>query len=247
VKPNVAGKSNIPVIIPFKENIPPPDAETLVISANEPPIKKTIKAPVSKAGPVKQTKKNVGSIDAANAKLISALESEERRLRDNELRYAERVKSLSSQLEIERGGFIRAQELARQMEQNTRKLVSLSEKLKNAESANLNLTSQVLELNKDKNELEQKLAISVASVKELGEKAQISSGTQKELFTAKSELDNVIISKKQLEKSLSESKNLNLALEMDKNKLAARLIKEREQAKIKLAEVILINPFNLSL
>jgi hypothetical protein len=48
-------------------------------------------------------KKEIGGVakPSTNGKLIAALESEEKRLKDNELRYAEKIKSLTVQLDSE--------------------------------------------------------------------------------------------------------------------------------------------------
>lgn len=227
----------------MKENIPPPGHPSKMASLSplrpESPVKKTIRAPELNRGIAKPpvTKRATTAVDAANAKLISALEAEERRLRDNEFRYAERIKSLSAQLEIERGGAVRAQELARQLEQTTRKLSSVSADLRSSESSNQILNSKIQEMAKKEMMLEQQVSNSVTKTNTLEEQSIILQNTQQQLSKTKIDLDNALSTLKQLEKLLSETQGTVASFEADKNKLAIRIVKEREQAKIKIAEV----------
>ncbi|KAJ3339565.1 hypothetical protein HDU91_000991 [Kappamyces sp. JEL0680] len=89
-----------------------PEKENVPHKANRPnsPVKKTVKLGSRGKDHEKSAK------DLANDKLISALEAEERRLRDNEFRYAEKIKSLTSQLDTEKTNGKKALELLKQVE-----------------------------------------------------------------------------------------------------------------------------------
>ena len=212
------------------ESVAPPRPES--------PVKKTIRAPgMDKVGVKPSTKRATTAVDAANAKLISALEAEERRLRDNEFRYAERIKSLSAQLEIERGGFVKAQELARQLEQTTRKLSSVSADFKSSEASKQELSGKIQEMAKERMIMEQKVSSMETKTKTMDEQLATLQNTLPELAKTKKDLGETLSTLKQLEILLAEAQETVSTFEADKNKLAMRLVKEREQGKIKIAEV----------
>eukprot|EP00842_Homolaphlyctis_polyrhiza_P002132 jgi/Hompol1/291/HPOL_005273-RA len=69
---------------------------------------------------------------AANAKLIAALEQEERRLRDNEHRYAEKIRTLSEELRVEREAAKLVGPLKEQLKTLTKESHTIAEELKTA-------------------------------------------------------------------------------------------------------------------
>lgn len=92
--------------------------------------------------------------DAANAKLISALEAEEKRLRDNEFRYAEKIKALSTLLDNERKSAERISERLRISEDSNAKWAIEREQVKLNESSRVLLQAEFQTLTKSKNELD---------------------------------------------------------------------------------------------
>ncbi|KAI9011369.1 hypothetical protein BC832DRAFT_340825 [Gaertneriomyces semiglobifer] len=174
---------------------------------------------------------------AANAKLITALEAEERRLRENEKQYASQIKALTDEVAREKA------ERTRIAHQNEQLQLQLNDKQKlEEEVCNLRKENSVLT---EKVEAADGLTQELVSVKK--DLAQMQSqyeqavGERKDLQQRLTENDHVLRQaaqhEEQVVKALTNVEQRLEHAEDDKARLSVRFMKEREQLKIKLAEV----------
>ncbi|KAI8824824.1 uncharacterized protein EV422DRAFT_234684 [Fimicolochytrium jonesii] len=186
------------------------------------------------------TKKKAAITLPANTKLISALEEEEKRLRANEVKYAEQIKALMEEVKTER-------ELRSKAEAECGELKKELEPKKDAQNQMGILQEENAKLKAKAKESDQKMESLENVVK--SQKVQIATMTNdvKILKADKTSLESQLAShKKKLDLAkdvVNDDKSalLNLehqlqAAEESKSRLSMRLIKEREESKIRVAE-----------
>ncbi len=175
--------------------------------------------------------------DAANKKLISALGAEERRLRDNEFRYAEKIKLLSTQLETEKANGKRVLELLKQLESTKGAYEKVKKDLETTASIKSQQDAKLMEFNIKLSEATHEITNLRDILKRLEKDSTDLNHMSEESKKMKEELElnrRLLI---QLEKDFQISKELYQEAEAEKTRLGVRIIKEREQSKIKFAEI----------
>lgn len=201
--------------------------------------KKVIRSTTAGKGLVKPKpgQLKITSTDVASSKLIAALEAEERRLRDNEFRYAERIKSLTTQLELERGSSKKAQDLVQQLGQVRKKYDDICNKFNSLDAEKSNLHFKYQDLVKYKTEAEGKIAKLTETTALLSQDAELLQKERERNNILSGELERVNTRADELHNTLTRTQTVMTQIEQDKSKFAARLLKEREQWNIKITEV----------
>jgi chromosome segregation ATPase len=204
------------------------------------PVLERPKSKTSKPGNVVKDKAEQRAL-AANARLINALETEERRLRDNESKHIERIKTLTSELAVREDSHWKYVQVTKQFSEmkmnytNTvTELKSLRAdfdankiQLKTTRDENVKLEGKCAEMTKQQNELssqfEQIVQVKQKSDVELEQRA-------KDLQAANEQLSKLQESYTTLQATIANS-------ETDVARQSLKFIKEREQLKTKHADV----------
>lgn len=212
-----------------------PDSDEIPVLEN--PQKSKIQPKSNIPTPNKSDKIHI----AANAKLISALEKEEKRLRDNESRYVEKIKILQTELSIREDSHQKYLKASKQISE-------LEHNYKNAVNKNDSLIQDTNKLRESLKESEKLKLQAEIKAKDLDKKiAEISinydslsnkhNNTQSEILMTNQKLESVneaLINEKEQAKAL-ESKIKQL--EMENARLSLKFVLEREQFKSKIADV----------
>ncbi|KAJ3296958.1 leucine rich repeat [Borealophlyctis nickersoniae] len=181
---------------------------------------------------------------AANAKLISALEDEEKRLRQNEARYAEQVKALTEKLAAEeaKAKMVEATcaELTLKVEGDGVMIAGFKEKLERLEGESLENGAQIEKSNVANAELTAKLANTEATLRELDKRNSELSAANDILMTQMRERQEEVEGIKRAacdsEIALADAEQRLRLCEDEQSRLSVRFVKDREQLKVKLAQ-----------
>jgi leucine-rich repeat and coiled-coil domain-containing protein 1 len=188
-----------------------------------------------------KSKSGVKPDNSANTKVLSFLEAEERRLRGNELRYAERIKFLSSELEVEKGNGKRLADVSRHFLESKHKLEMLSAKFEVSEASKDALQNDLDAIKRERDDLIQRNRTLETKTDALENEANTIKPSldclKRENLDIKMELESTVKRCKALETELEECISAIKVYDHEKGKMGIRLIKEREQWKIKLAEI----------
>ena len=176
-----------------------------------------------------------------NTKVLAFLEAEERRLRGNELRYSEKIRSLSLQLEAERGNGKKLADISRHFLETKHKLEMLNTKFEASEAKNDAFQKDLDAARRERNEVQELLKASESKALKLENEAAITSPEMERLNRENAHIRIELESSLKKILSLEEEVNQCVAAikvyDREKGKIGIRLIKEREQSKIKIAEL----------
>ncbi|KAH9275367.1 hypothetical protein BASA83_002140 [Batrachochytrium salamandrivorans] len=195
---------------------------------------------MSKAHILKTGNKVLDISSSVNSKLIATLEQEEKRLRNNELQYAERIRSLTEELRLEREISKHVGPLTEQLKAMRTHVEKQSESHTKQDNelkqVQLRLEKQFLELQivqKRLVESEAKLAQKTSDIVDTG---RIQQSYQAELDLLSEELEASQKRAHDAEIKIVALQNHLQENETDRHKVVSKLIKDREQYKIKIAE-----------
>ncbi|KAJ3262048.1 Leucine-rich repeat-containing protein 23 [Boothiomyces macroporosus] len=212
------------------------DSEEIIDLSRQTPPKKFVKVSQNQLNPNPKVSNSV-----ANLKLIAVLEAEQRRLKENEQRYAEKIKELNSELNSLKSSTtefntikteytdLKAKYEAVKSSLSEYRKISL-EKQKEledsiAQSKNLTLQNEDYQCHVDKLD---------AKIKELSNNCSL---FQKQIAELQNEFSKTEKSNKILEAEKEKLYTHCKTVENENSKLSVRLIKERESFKVKCAEL----------
>ncbi|KND01461.1 uncharacterized protein SPPG_03263 [Spizellomyces punctatus DAOM BR117] len=222
-------------------------AEKKPLSCNSFNIKTDENSPESSKGKPTSSDMQGGSAVAlaANAKLIRALEEEEKRLRANEKTYADEIKKLTGELSEERSRRQKAEDECMALKKQATgqaeaagadkdKLNALADensrlktRLQEADSSCQSIASELSSVKADLNDIRLKYDQLLAE----------SAECKTHLLTQEKELKNVKTTEQEIKVSAAELECQLKLCEEEKARLSVRLVKDREQSRVKVAEV----------
>ncbi|KAJ3057175.1 hypothetical protein HK097_011180 [Rhizophlyctis rosea] len=181
---------------------------------------------------------------AANAKLIAALESEEKRLRENESKYAEQIKELAEKAanveERAKQAELRNEELQKQHENDLATMTSFKERVEKTEPELETTRCRLHDLEITHVETTSKLTSALESISQLqtqnGQLAEITKRLSEELRQRDEDLKLIHGSLGEAEIALEDMDQQIHGYEEERSHLQSCMTKEREQLRVKLAE-----------
>ena len=217
---------------PEKEQIDSKDTPNSTVPIRKKPHPSPSKIPVKP--------KNADSALLVNSKLIAALEQEERRLRENEHLYAEKIRSLTEELALQKDASKKLEQLNAQMKQlklmhekRDAETLELQQKFKQAELVQVQLKAENSMLRSKYSETE---ALVDQKKKELNQSVELNQKLQSDLEQCSDELKLYLLQKNDAQKSCDALEAKLKQFEAEQHRLNTKFIKDREQSKIKMAE-----------
>ncbi|KAH6574080.1 hypothetical protein BASA62_002629 [Batrachochytrium salamandrivorans] len=195
---------------------------------------------MSKAHILKTGNKVLDISSSVNSKLIATLEQEEKRLRNNELQYAERIRSLTEELRLEREISKHVGPLTEQLKAMRTHVEKQSESHTKQDNelkqVQLRLEKQFLELQIVQKRLVESEAKLAQKTSDIVDTSRIQQSYQAELDLLSEELEASQKRAHDAEIKIVALQNHLQENETDRHKVVSKLIKDREQYKIKIAE-----------
>ncbi|TPX36354.1 hypothetical protein SmJEL517_g01579 [Synchytrium microbalum] len=181
------------------------------------------------------------NLASSNAKLLSALEQEEKRLRGNELRNVAQLRVLNDNLKTQthRADVAESKltEHQKMVEDQQRELESVNAQAKKSGEEVVSLSSKIRDMDQLINDLTVRLATASENERKAAEAAVALSFLESQLKRKEMECELAKKSSCDAEVALSNIESKLHVSEAEKNRLSVRFVKEREQFKVKIAEV----------